>query len=89
MRQPVTMRLDPKVVKAAKAKAAAHNRTLTNYVETLLMRDLALSDAPMGLEVIAPPGVRESVSVADPAEPEAERLRREAIFMAVLDASGH
>lgn len=89
MRQPVTMRLDPKVLKAAKAKASAHNRSLTNYVETLLMRDLRMAAVPLGLEVIAPPDIRDSVSVPDPGETEEQRQRREEIVLAILDASGH
>ena len=40
MRQSVTMRLDPNVLKAARQKAISDNRTLTNYIETLLRRDL-------------------------------------------------
>ncbi len=89
MRQPVTMRLDQRVLKAAKEKAAAHNRSLTNYVETLLMRDLHVPSATTSIEVIAPPDIRNSVSVPEPGETEAERQRRDAIFLAVLDASGH
>lgn len=40
MRQSITMRLDPTILSAAKVRAKASNRTLTNYVETLLMNDL-------------------------------------------------
>jgi len=40
----VTLRLDPVRVRQLQAVAAAENRTLTNYVETALIRDLALRD---------------------------------------------
>ena len=37
----VTVRLDPARVQQLQAAAEAENRTLTNYVETALLRDLA------------------------------------------------
>ncbi len=40
----VTVRLDPARVQQLQAAAEAENRTLTNYVETALIRDLALRD---------------------------------------------
>ena len=42
MRQPLTVRFDATVVAAAKANAAQGNRTLTNYIETLMKRDLSI-----------------------------------------------
>ena len=40
----VTVRLDPLRVQQLQAVAEAENRTLTNYVETALIRDLAVRD---------------------------------------------
>jgi hypothetical protein len=42
MRQSMTIRLDPSVIEAAKGRAQTENRTLTNYIETVLRRDLGL-----------------------------------------------
>ena len=56
MRETLTLRLNPDVVKAAKRKAQADNRTLTNYIETLMIRDL---QGGSSLQVIAPPDIRE------------------------------
>jgi hypothetical protein len=89
MRRSITMRLDPEVLKAARRKAVSDNRTLTNYIETLVRRDLQKGSAETALEVIAPADIRNSVAVAMPGETAAERKRRDAIFRAVLDASGH
>ena len=41
------------------------------------------------LQVIAPPGISGSVAVPLPGETEVERRRRDDVFHAVLDASGH
>ncbi len=87
MRKSITMRIDPDVLKAARRKAAGDNRTLTNYVETLVRRDL-LAGTPF-LEVIAPPDIRQWVPAPVPGETKAERKRREALFRAVLDAAGY
>ena len=89
MRQSVTMRLDPDVLMAAKRKAVGDNRTLTNYVETLMRRDLQLDAAEPTLEVIAPADIRNSVAVPLAGETEEERKRRDDVFFAVLDAGGY
>lgn len=89
MRQSVTMRFAPDVLEAAKNKARDDNRTLTNYIETLVRRDLALSPGEPALEVVAPAGIRDSVAVPLPGETDEDRKRRDAVFFAVLDASGH
>lgn len=88
MRQSVTLRLDPSLLKAARSKAAGDNRTLTNYIETLMRRDLQIADEEPILEVIAPPDIRNSVAVPLPGETQQECQRRDAIFNAVLDAGG-
>lgn len=40
----ITLRLDPERVHRLQAIAEAENRSLTNYVETALLRDLALRE---------------------------------------------
>jgi hypothetical protein len=89
MRQSVTMRLDPAVLSAARGKAIGDNRTLTNYIETLMRRDLQLSTAEPTLEVIAPDDIRNSIAVPLPDETEEQRKRRDDVFFAVLDAGGY
>lgn len=42
MRQLMTIRIDPDVLSAARGRATDENRTLTNYIETVLRRDLGL-----------------------------------------------
>lgn len=46
MRQSVTLRLDSDLLKAARAKAASENLSLSAYVEQLLRRDLQMMAAP-------------------------------------------
>ena len=87
MRRSVTMRMDPEVLQAAKRKAVRDNRTLTNYIETLVRRDLE-RDAEPTLHIVAPPDIRDSVAVPMPDETEEERKRREDVFLAILDATG-
>jgi hypothetical protein len=43
MRQSMTIRLDQDLLNQAKAFAGAENRTLTNYIETLIKRDVSSS----------------------------------------------
>lgn len=89
MRQSVTMRFDPEVLMAARGKAVGDNRTLTNYIETLMRRDLRMGSVEPALEVIAPPNIRASTAVPLIDETEEERKRRDDLFFAVLDAGGY
>lgn len=63
MRHSITMRLDPSILSAAKVRAKANNRTLTNYVETLLMRDLVAHDESTKITVFAPEGIPDQYEV--------------------------
>lgn len=45
MRQSMTIRLDTEVLAVAKRVAAANNRTLTNYIETLIRKDIESTPA--------------------------------------------
>ena len=63
MRQSITMRLDPEILNAARIKASDDNRTLTNYIETLMRKDLQIKVLEPTIEVIAPPDIRNSVPI--------------------------
>ena len=41
MRQSMTIRLEQEVLNKAKTFAGLENRTLTNYIETLIMKDIS------------------------------------------------
>lgn len=89
MRQSVTMRLDPNVLKAARQKAISDNRTLTNYIETLLRRDLQTTDDEPRLQMIAPDDIRNSTAVPVEGETQEERKRRDDVFFAIIDSTNH
>ncbi len=62
----VTVRLDPLRVQQLQAAAEAENRTLTNYVETALIRDLVLRDeASRVIAMHAAPGTSPQIDPAD------------------------
>lgn len=89
MRQRVTIRLDPDVLKAARAKAAAEDQTLADYIEALIRQDLLMEAAEPSVKVVGPENLRSSIAVAVPGETQDERQRRDDVFFAILDASGH
>lgn len=69
----VTLRLDPARVRQLQAVAAAENRTLTNYVETALIRDLALrEEAARVITMHAAPGTSDRIAPEDVARGEGE-----------------
>ena len=87
MRRSVTMRIDEDVLDAARDKAMNDNRTLTNYVETLVRKDLRLKSAETRIELIAPKHIRKSSAIPLPGETVNDRKRRDELFLAVVDAS--
>ncbi|MGZ9190195.1 MAG: hypothetical protein ACXW39_09085 [Nitrospira sp.] len=89
MRQSVTMRLDPNVLKAARQKAISDNRTLTNYIETLLRRDLQTTDDEPRLQMIAPDDIRNSTAIPVAGETQEEQKRRDDVFFAIIDSTNH
>jgi len=42
----VTIRLDRDLLEAARSRSAAENRTLTNFVETVVPRQMTTTDTP-------------------------------------------
>ena len=89
MRQSMTIRLDPAVLKAARTRARRQNRTLTNYIETVLRRDLDLESEGSRVEVIAPPGLRDHEPVPLAGESPKRREFRRRLISALLDESGN
>jgi len=62
----IAVRLDPDRVRQLQAAADADNRTLTNYVETALIRDLALRDeASRVITMYAAPETSNQIDPAD------------------------
>src|SRR5437667_7997065 len=68
MRKPMTIRIDTDVLEAAKTRARRENRTVTNYIETVLRRDLRMNETSEDVEVYAPADVRQYRVVPDPGE---------------------
>lgn len=81
----VTVRLDPDCVQRLQAAAAVENRTLTNYVETALIRDLAQrDDTSRVITMLAAPGTSSQLDPADilraPDESDAAYAKRQALL---------
>ena len=85
MRQPMTIRLEADILAAAKRRAAGDNRTLTNYIETLVPRDLSASEQGFRLEVIAPADIRDYEPVPIDGESAERHDFRRRLFSAILD----
>ncbi len=84
----MTIRMDPDVLEAAKRRARSENRTLTNYVETVLRRELRLTFEDASLDVIAPPDIRSYEPAPLPGESAKKRRLRRKLHAAILDKGG-
>jgi hypothetical protein len=81
----VTLRLHPDRARALQAVAAAENRTLTNYVETVLIRDLSRRDEATRVIVMrAAPGTSARIAPEDVARGEGESATADAGRQALL-----
>jgi len=89
MRTSMTIRLDPAVLAEARRRAALENRTLTNYIETLLRRDLRRAEVEPAIDVIAPADIRRYTPVPLKGESPRRRAFRKRLFTAILDEGGH
>ncbi len=69
----ITLRLDAERARQLQAVAKAENRTLTNYVETALIRDLSLRDeAARVITMHAAPGTSSCIAPKDVVRAEGE-----------------
>jgi len=89
MRKSMTIRLDPMVLEEGRRRASSQNRTLTNYIETLMRRDLQLTEPEATIEVIAPADIRKYEPVPLKGESPRRYEFRKRLFDAILDEGGY
>ena len=82
----ITVRLDQARARQLQSIAEAENRTLTNYVETALIRDLALrEEASRVITMHAAPGTSTRIAAADivraEGESDAAHAKRQALLV--------
>ena len=89
MRQAATFRLDPAVLQAARAAAERENRSLTNFVETMLRKELGMLNKQDDVSVIAPDDVRDYELVREEGESDEHYEARRELVGAILDLGGY
>jgi hypothetical protein len=87
------LRVDPVLLREVRKRAKAEKRTLSEYVETVLRRDLArkprkTKKAMIELRGPIPADIRDWTSDRIPAEPARKRKAREKLVHAILDLGG-
>jgi hypothetical protein len=95
MRKSQPLRVDPVLLREAKKRATAENRTLTEYVETALRQALtrkSRKSANPKLTVSVHPSLRKTIrrfkSAPVPGETKKERAARERLIHDLLDVAG-
>jgi hypothetical protein len=89
MRKSMTIRLDPVVLEEGRKRASAQNRTLTNYIETLMRQDMRLGESEATVEVIAPADIRKYEPTPLQGESPKRYAFRKRLFEAILDEGGY
>ncbi|MBS0639492.1 MAG: hypothetical protein JSS43_06445 [Proteobacteria bacterium] len=84
----LTVRLDPARVQQLQSAAAAQNRSLTNYVETVLLRDLSAQDEAarvitMRVAPDAPAEIDRNTIIRAPDESDEAYAKRQDLMMAL------
>ncbi len=89
MRDAFTMRFRPEVAEFVQAQASARNRSVTNFVETLLLREKTrFEESERQLTVQAVPDLLRQephILMRDADETDAEHAARGELFAALLD----
>lgn len=93
MRRPMALRVDPVLLREVRKRAKAEKRTLNDYVETVLRRDLARKPRKTKKPMIElrgpiPENVRDWKSARISGEPARKRKVREKLVQAILDLGG-
>ena len=83
MRKSMPLKVDPVLLREARKRAKAENRTLDEYVETALRRDLARKPRKARKPMIALRG-----PVPLKGETKKQRAAREKLFHTILDLGG-
>ena len=89
MRQAATFHLDPEVLQAATAATERENRSLTNFVETMLGRELDALNEQDHKSVMAPDDVRDYELVREQGESDEHYEARRELVRAILDMNGY
>jgi len=93
MRKSMPLKVDPVLLREARKRAKAENRTLDEYVETVLRRDLARKPRKAKMPMIElrgpiPQDIRKWKSVPIPGETKRQRKEREKLVHTILDLGG-
>ncbi len=93
MRKSMPLRVDPVLLREARKRAKAENRTLAEYVEKVLRRDLARKPRKARKPMIElrgpiPADIRKWKSMRIPGELERKRKAREKLVHTILDLGG-
>jgi hypothetical protein len=89
MRRSLTIKIEEKVLNSANARAQQDNRSVTEYIEELIRRDLNIPDSTEEVEVFAPKNARDFRAVPLPGETKEETELADQAFQAILDRAGH
>jgi hypothetical protein len=93
MRKPMPLRVDPVLLREVRKRAKAEKRTLSEYVETVLRRDLARKPRKARKPMIelrgpVPADIRKWRSVRITGESAQKRKAREKLVHTILDLGG-
>ena len=93
MRKSMPLKVDPVLLREARKRAKAENRTLDEYVETALGRDLARKPRKAKKPMIElrgpiPPDIRKAKPVPLKGETKKQRAARAKLFHTILDLGG-
>ena len=89
MRKPLTIQIEESVLESASARAHQQHRSVTEYIETLLRRDLDLPDTTDEVEIVAPRDAREYRAVPKTGETDEQTELADRALQRILDRAGH
>jgi hypothetical protein len=89
MRRSLTVQIEEAVLDEAAARAQQQHRSLTEYIEALLRRDLDIASDSGDVEVFAPKDIREYQAVPKDDETQEQTDLADRALQRILDRTGH
>lgn len=89
MRRSVTVQIEEAVLDGASARAEQQHRSLTEYIEALLLRDLEQPSDSGDVEIFAPKDVRDYRAVPKDGETQEQVDIADRALQRILDRTGH
>lgn len=89
MRRQLKIQIEEDVLESASIRAQQEHKSVADYIETLLRRDLQMPNTSDEVEIFAPDDIRDYHAIPNPGETKEQADLFDRALRAILDRTGH